>query len=407
MKLKIYLLTAVMVASVTAVMAQEKTFTPYGSVRYFLGAYYQDKQMVSGTPGTKADRYDVDLVNTLIPGTSRFGTRFTNGNLTGQFELGLYGGHNGRVGVRQAWGAYKFDFGLQVLIGNTDAPWYKPMGAEAWDIVGGPGTTQGDRAPRIRLSFMGLYIDLQRAPVAGSQDGYTGYWNQYYGGQDQIVPLTTIGYEYKSDMIDFGIGVAGYKYFHRKGTEGAGAVGTDGAPPAGTLTLDEDDNGDPILVTVPASARSGPDSDHSLGAYMAFVNAHIKLGGPYVKLNVAYEKAPHLLGINATGPHFKGGSAHAINPDLSKDSDTFIEGGLELGYKTQSFGIGAAVGYMRNLQSRAKDADRISYGLNIDIPVAAGFRIVPTVYYLDERKNAQEKKQGADMLAGLKFQLDL
>jgi len=403
MKRKSCILAAFMVVSTAMVaMAQDRTVTPYASIRYFVGAYYQSKDFVDSRPSTPGDkkRYDVDLVNGLIPGTSRFGSRFASGNLTGQVELGLFGGHNGRVGVRQAWGAYKFDFGLQVLVGNTDAPWYKPIGSEAWDLFGGPGSSQGDRAPRIRLSFMGAYIDLQRPPVLGSQDEYSGYTNMHYTGRDQIVPLATIGYEFKSDMADIGVGVTGYKYFMRKGREGYAAS-----------------TGLPV-------APGGPDEgqlDHSLAAYMAFLNGHIKLGGPYAKFNLAYEKAPGLLGVNPTGGLFKANPGSSANPhsvwnDANDFSDAFFDGALELGYKTpDGFGIGLAVGYMRNLNGkrpfedapRAKGADRISYGINIDIPVAKGFRVVPTAYYLDERKNADKEKQGADALAGIKLQLDL
>jgi len=420
MKRKSCILAAFMVVSTAMVaMAQERTVTPYASIRYFVGAYYQSKDFVGPPPsGASKKRYDVDLVNGLIPGTSRFGSRFASGNLTGQVELGLFGGHNGRVGVRQAWGAYKFDFGLQVLVGNTDAPWYKPIGAEAWDLLGGPGASQGDRAPRVRLSFMGAYIDLQRPPVLGSWDEFSGYTNMHYTGRDQIVPLATIGYEFKSDMADIGVGATGYKYFMRRGREGD--AGATGAPVTG-------------FGPEAANTTAPPwNLNHSLAAYMGFLNGHIKLGGPYAKFNLAYEKGPGLLGVSPTGGHFKasppikGKGNHSVWNDANGWSDAFFEGALELGYKTPDFGIGLAVGYMRNLDGkrpfvddgsgnyirdnskpRAKGADRISYGINIDIPVAKGFRVVPTAYYLDERKDAAKVKQGADALAGIKLQLDL
>jgi len=406
MKLRNCLLAAIMVASTAMVaMAQEKTFAPYASIRYFIGAYYQDKYFVNNdaaatapaTYGTKADRHDLDLVQGMAPGVSRFGARFADGNLTGQVEFGLFGGHNGRVGVRQAWGAYKFDFGLQVLAGNTDAPWYKPAGSEAWEVYGGPGWTMGDRAPQIKLSLLGLgsptsfaYVALQRPPTNGSIDSSFGYWSQYNtgsvagaAGRDVFMPVTTVGYEYKSDMADIGVGATFYKYFVRRGAEG-GAYYPDPLNPGGGL---------------------GAGLDHSLMAYMGFINGNIKLGGPFVKFNFAYEKAPMLLGITGGGPYYNG-VKHGLG-DRNKLSDVFLEGALEVGYNSPDFGFGLSFGYVRNISSDANSADRLGVGLNVYIPVAKGFRVVPTALYMDERKDAAKNKQGADCLAGIKLQYDL
>jgi len=382
MKRKSCILAAAMVVSTAMVaMAQERTVTPYASIRYFIGAYYQNKDFVRYSESDPTAKGDVDMLNSLSP-TSRLGIRFQNGNLKGQFEIRGRGGHVGNVALRQAWGEYSFDFGLKILAGNTDAPWYVPVSSEAWDIYGGPGATMGDRAPRIKISFAGLgtpasfaYVDLQRSPNAPIGGADTGYYNNdpSFKGQDVHMPLATVGYEYKSDVADIGLGFTGYRYSVKN-----------------TYKMD--------------SAYAGLDKN--MRVYMGFIHGTIKLGGPYIKFNASYEKSPYLLGISNIAQYWNASPTHSLLNDCEKLSDAFLEGLVEIGYKSSAFGFSATVGYMRNM-SGDNHADRIAYGVNIDIPLAPGFKAVPTFYWLDERKDADKEKQGADCLALLKLQYDL
>lgn len=368
---KVFLVSALVAIMGVSAMAQDASVTPYAGVRYFIGAYYQNKDMAKAN-GTGSDA-DVDLANTLV-NTSRVGVKFNKGKLSGVAELGLGPGHAGKVTTRHIYANYKFDMGLNLLVGQTDLPWYMPLTNEAYDIHGGPGTSQADRTPQIKLSYMGAYLVLAKSPGLNPPDSNLGYHAQMYAGQDVYMPLTAIGYDYKSDMIDLGVGFAGYKYFIKN----------------------------PTL----ANAKENDD----IFAFIGYVHGNVKLGDLFVRFNVAIEQAPTLLGLTQAGPHFNGaGSAstihNGITSDLKKLDDMFVEGMLELGFKLP-FGVFAVSGgYAMNLDET--DATRLGIGAQLAINVAPGFSIVPTVFYLDEMKNSAGNKQGADALAGLQFRADL
>ena len=368
MNFKKVLLAATLFSSMgISAMAQEATVTPYAGIRYFFGAYYQNKDMTGNSA-------DVDLANTLV-NSSRLGVKFEKSKLSGQAELGIGPGHGGLVSARAIYVQYKADNSLTVLVGQTHMPWYMQTANEAYDQHGGPGSSHSDRAPQIKLSYMGAYLLLAKQAVSSSNQN-DGYKADIYNGQDVYMPVTGIGYAYKSDAFDIEAGFAGYKYKINDMTKYTGFSG-----------------------------NLKPEKDTL--AYIGYVNANIKFGDAYVKLHGAYEQAPMLIGLSQSQSHFKSASDY-IKADTEKPDDNFVEGLIEFGYKTPLGLFATSFGYTRNISHDGDgSADRLGIGVQLAIELEKGFSIVPTVFYRDELENVSGAKQGADMLAGLEFRADL
>lgn len=363
---KLFFIFLFVTAAVSA-MAQNASVTPYASVRYFIGAYYQNDDMPGGR--------DIDLTNTLI-NTSRLGMKFNRGRLSGIAEIGLGPGHAGTVTTRHIYANYKFDTGFELLVGQTDLPWYMPITNEAYDIHGGPGTSQADRTPQIKLSFQGVYIVLAKSPGLNPADSSIGYDKNMYGGQDVYMPLTAIGYDYKSDVIDFGLGLAGYKYIIQNKAE--------------------------------YSENLISGYNNNILAFIAYLHGNVKLGDLFVRFNTALERAPALLGLTQGEPHFNSNMHNGINPDTYKLKDMFVEGMVEVGLRLPLGILAASFGYAQNISNDGDgDANRLGMGIQFAIDAAPNFTVVPTIFYLNELEDTNGNKQGADMLAGIQFRIDL
>ena len=360
---KVFLTVMFIAIAGTAVMAQETTATPYAGVRYFIGAYAQDKNM----PGGK----DIDLANTLV-NTSRLGVNFSKGNLSGKAEIGLGPGHAGVVATRHIYAQYAADSGLTVLVGQTDLPWYMPLSNEAFDIHGGPGTSQADRTPQIKISYQGFYLIAAKYYGTTPPNQNFGYYPALYDDKDLYMPLTGIGYDLKSEMLDLGVGFAGYKQADK--TAGA----------------------------------------QDVVAYIGYVHGTAKLGDMFIRFNAAYEKAPMLLGLTQGQPMFRGSNGtptghllHSVLADTEKATDHFVEGMLEFGYKLPMGVFTASIGYQKNITTDLDgSADRMGIGAQMAINVYPGFAVVPTIFYLDELQDKDGNAQGADLLAGIQFRAD-
>jgi len=382
MRIKTLFFTAIIMSVAAGVFAQDAPkITPYASVRYFIGAYYQNKDFRDylATAGTETGNDKLDMANSLI-NTSRLGVKFEKGAISGEAQIRLGPGHQGLVQDALMYGTWKSSFGLEVTFGQTEAPFTYSNANEAWDFSGdGLGSSKYERNPQLKLSFAGLYVDLIRAPKATDNDN-TGYQTALYDNRSVHMPLTAVGYEFKSDFADIGIGAAGYKY----------------------------------IVKNAAGAIKDGSSDDDAWTYIGYLHGQIKLGAPYIKFNATYQKSPYMLGMpRATlfksSGHISSGqgpTADYAGPDGSR-MDAFFEGFLEFGLKTDLGTLSANAAYMKNLNAPQGRADRMAVGLNFAIPVVSGFKVTPTALYINELKDRAGDKQGYDLLAGLKLQCDL
>ena len=349
------------VISGTTLMAQKAIVTPYAGVRYFIGAYAQDKNMPQGK--------DIDLANTLI-NTSRLGINFQKGNFNGKAEIGLGPGHAGVVSTRHIYAEYKADNGLAILVGQTKLPWQMPVANEAFDIHGGPGTSHADLTPQIKLSYQGFYLIFAKYYGLASPGSNAGYYADLYNNKDLYMPVTGIGYDLKSEALDLGFGFAGYREANK------------------TTTTD-------------------------VQSWIAYLHGDIKLGNMFIRFNAAYEKAPLLLGLTQGQPMFQGvGSTlghfyHGVSSDIEKPTDHFAEGMVEFGYKLPFGVFTTSVGYQFNVTNEGEgDANRLGIGAQLAIDLTKGFTVVPTFFYLDELQDASGNAQGADLVAGIQFRAD-
>jgi hypothetical protein len=230
----------------------------------------------------------------------------------------------------------------------------------------------------LKLAFKGAYVDFIRHSQPNNVN--TGY-SSFYTGRDVYFPVTAVGYDLKSDFIDIGLGFAGFKYFIKDST---------------------------VLAADTTTTNNANINDTF--AYIGYVHGTVKLGGPYVKFNATYQKAPELLGI--TGGSYFNATGHGISEDRTAAaggsfSDAFFEGYIEFGIKTGLGTFAANVAYEKNLDAPQGRADRGAVGLNFSIPVVQGFKVTPTVLYINELKDRAGVDQGYDVLGGIKLQYDL
>ena len=383
MRFKTLLFTVAVVSMAAAVFAQDASkITPYASVRYFIGAYYRDKDFSGITDSKGKKKADIDMVNSIV-NTSRLGVKFEKGAVSGEAQVHLGPGHGGMVQDALIYGTFKSSFGLEVMAGQTEAPFAYQNANEAWDQNGnGLGSSQYPRSPQLMISFTGFYVDFIRAPRFQPSSNI-GYEQDVYGGRDVYMPLTAVGYELKSDLADIGIGAAGFKY------------------------------------SVKDTSGSIKGDDRDAWTYIGYLHGTIKLGAPYIKFNATYQKSPYMLGMQALS-HFNSGSGmhtHALpqsssggnNSSLDSGNvmDAFFEGYIEFGFKTEFGTLAVNAAYEKNLDAPKGRADRMAAGLNFAIPIVSGFKVTPTALYMNQLKNRAGVKQGSDLLAGLKLQWDL
>ncbi|MCL2026505.1 MAG: hypothetical protein FWG92_06855 [Leptospirales bacterium] len=380
MRIKTLFFTAVIMSTAAAVFAQDTKITPYASIRYFMGAYYQSKDFrdYGVTPGTERGNDKLDFANSLL-NTSRLGARFQKGDVSGEVQVRTNPGHSGAVTTALAYGRYKAPFGLEITAGQMEAPWSYANANEAWDNSGdGIGSSKYQRNPQVMISFKGFYVDFLRTPKAAAT-GANGYHDSMHINRSVHMPFTAVGYEFKSDRADVGIGAAGYKYTVKE-------VGTG-------------ENGGANI--------KGTDQD--AWTYIGYLHGQIKLGAPYIKFNATYQKSPHLLGMPSMVHFNSATSGTARRPGLGSGvanaTDAYFEGFVELGFKTGLGTLSANVAYIVNLDEA--DEGRMGIGLNFAMPIVSGFKVTPAVLYIDEMKDRNGDKQGFDLLAGVKLQYDL
>lgn len=368
---------AMFAASAMAQSAPAGPFTPYASIRMFIGGLYENHTAANGSHG------DVEFLEHLNA-TSRLGVDFNKGALGGKAEIGLAANATGGTPyLRHAFLTYKFAMGLEILAGQTDTPMNFPPAQDGWDdsfMTGGAGSSNMGRIPQIKLSFAGAYLDLiaprrLEIPTVMTGDeyyvsGYPTIWGEY---ADTYMPRIAVGYEYKSQMISGGIGAAFYQYFAQT-NEAKTVVG---------------------------------DNEF---AWMVYGHGKVDLGAIFVAFNASFQHAPALLGMV---------SASLMNNKLVRQAavanlgDSVFEGYVEVGYKLPSGVLSFLAGYTQNVSDSKNDAIKDAKGnaniLGLEIlyahEVVKGFKIIPQVLYTTSFKKDLDNPEAVEF--GIKFQGDL
>ena len=357
MKIKSLFLAAIFVASTAvAVMAQDAPaakpgITPYASLRVFLGANY-----------TMPEEGDGDLDMLMYQGVaSRMGLKFMGDKLSGQVELGL---QDRRGAVNNGNGVYMRHFfvnyksgDLGVLIGQTETPGNFVSMLQTEDFYGiGYGASYYDRVVQLKFSYQGLYLDFVQ-PESYAKTAPLG--DVPADNYDTYMPTIYVGYDYKDSMMSIGLGGCYVKVF---------------------------------------AATEGVDD---IEGYMGYVHGQINVAPAYIRFNATYQKDPTALGMRKLTV-FSSTHVAAISADYAGlgSDDAVFEGFLEVGTKE----ICAMVGYARNLDN---DADRLAAGLQYTIALESYLKVLPSVLYINDLKDAAGDDQDAEILASIKVQADI
>ncbi len=182
-------------SAVTLVDDGNKKFSLYGSVR-LLGLY----QNVN-TNGSTQSPGSNDLVYNM-QGNSRLGLDFSIGNFFSKAEFRFTADDNADAGVfRQLYVGYKFNNGLEVLVGRTNSTsetylWYDNV-FDSDDGMKGYGTMGVGRQNMLRLSMKNVHLsfialkDADKNKFALSGDGFAV--------EDEVMPAIELSYS-----LDFG-----------------------------------------------------------------------------------------------------------------------------------------------------------------------------------------------------------
>jgi hypothetical protein len=392
MKFKSLFLTAVFMAVSAVAMAQtapatdapaaKPGITPYASLRYFMGAQYNNPY-VNG----KSDYEDIDMrFNQVF--NSRAGFMFKGDKLGGKLEAGIKdnsesnsatGSVNANlISLRHFFITYKSG-DLEFLLGQTDAPFcfISTVDGCGWNGVG-YGITWYARIPQLKIGYAGLYIDFQQpnnvtGPAANGVTDYTG--EQAANKYDVYYPVTTVGYDYKGEFGTVGVTGTGYKFTPQ--------------------------------------ATSVKDNDYLV--YLATLHGHIKFDPAYVRFNVAYGQNLNRLGIDgqtglvdsvaiARGVEF--GSQYKT---AAGEDNTQAEGFLEIGSKIGSGTFAIMGGGVYVITTKAQ---RVAAGAQYSYPLESYLKLIPTVIYMNNLKGysaATDKTydQGKSGYVGLMVQADI
>ncbi len=383
MKLK-SLLAAMFIVIFAAGMAlaQDKKIDPYFQVRMFLGAHYADEDLGSG-------KSDFDYMeNGML--TSRFGLKASVDKLSGQLEVGLKtNSYANALYLRHLYAKYKSDMGVEVLFGQTWTPYFALMGCQSEDFVGiGYGATYDGRLPQLRLTWKGVYIaaispkgilnggdsstttyytyDDNDSGVVGDTTGVALDKQTIKVDNDNYMPKVAIGYEYKSDMLDIG---PGFAINYTK-----------------TTTVD--------------SLGAGPVVE-KVTSFIGYVHGKVKADAFYTSFNATFALNPKNFGIYDTSIAPLDGNSVSVNTGLgTEDNDVYqFEGFVEFGYKLSLGTVSGGVGYVKNFEK--VDEQRIAVYGQICIPVVKGFKVTPSVLYVNQLDD-----EGSELIAGVKLQAD-
>jgi hypothetical protein len=304
----------------------------YGSLRY--DTFYVN-QKSDGVKNIAGDDSVTTLKNGLA-GNSRFGVKFTQGDLFGQFEAGIkdYSGSN-KISTRLMYGTYKFNGG-SLVIGQTYTPW-KMFTAQAYGDDNGNkgfGALYDSRQPQIKLTMQGFFLTLITTKDGPKFDATDVQYN--------TIPKIGIGYDGKVGNSTFGVGF-GYNTYKEKND---------------TSNFDEDIN-----------------------AFLLYARAAIAVGAVKVSSQVHYGQNLGNFGI-VQRPH----AFATLNATGGVDNTDGWGGFLQVGTPlTQMVTMNVGAGFVRDKQADT-NYDQTTVYVNFPIKIADGFHVVPEFDYFHYNK---------------------
>ena len=331
-------------------------FQPYGSMRLSLGWWDFDPEDAVGNTadgvnlGVK-DR-DYETIFEELGNFSRFGAKWSGGDLSGHVEFGISG--DGRGGnnaySRLLYGTWKFNGGSLMVGQNYDpytfisdqmAPRLSDLGGQrvrdidAENYFIGYGCLWDSRQPQVKLTLdSGLYL---AAIQPDTEDGRLGV---DHGDAD--LPKLCVGWEIKQDNLFLNPGFA----YNSIEVSEAGV-------------MDEED----------------------LDSWLLYLNGKFALGSADLKGSVHYGQ-----NLGNFGLWNREAAAYAkIDGNDLEDSDCY-GGYIQLAFPLDPATITLGVGYTESENDAYGDGDeddQMSYFVNAKIPFADNFWVIPEFSYYD------------------------
>jgi len=333
-------------------------FEPHASLRVAVGWWDFDPEDAAGNTAEGGlvdlnikDR-DYETIMIELGDFSRFGAKWTGGDLSAHFELGLKG--DGRGGnsaySRLLYGTWKFKGGSLMVGQNYDpytfisdqmAPRLADLGGQhvreidAENLFIGYGCLWDSRQPQIKLILdSGLYL------AAIQPDTEDGDLDVDHGDAD--LPKLCVGWEIKRDNLFLNPGFA--------------------------------------YNSIEAS-KEGIMDEEDLDSWLCYLNGKFALGPADIKGSIHYGQ-----NLGNFGLWNREAAAYAkVDGDDFEDSDCY-GGYVQLAFPLDPATITLGVGYTESENDAWGDGDeddQMSYFINAKIPFTDNFWVIPEFSYYD------------------------
>jgi hypothetical protein len=333
-------------------------FTPYASVRLLTGWW-------DYTQNDTGPRDDYDTIYEDIGNFSRFGVKFSSGDLSGHYEVGLKGDAQ-EVYHRLLYGTWKFGGGSLMVGQNYDpytfiadqiSPALKELGGDtavdAENYLIGYGCLWDSRQPQIKVMLdNGLYVTAIQPETDATHLAATQ--------KDASLPKMCAGWEVKGQSLYVNPGFA-YSTFEA--------------------------------------------DDKDVDSWLLYLNAKMALGPADVKGSLHYGQ-----NVGDFGLWNREEAAYAqldVNGTDIEDSDSY-GGYVQVAMPFDPATITLGVGYTQSendLLGRKED-EQMSYFVQAKFPVTDKFWVVPEFSYYDQMEDAAEMEEPEAWFAGLLWRMD-
>jgi hypothetical protein len=296
--------------------------TFYASVRYDTFYLTQKADTVTNAAGD-------DSATTVIneaQSNSRIGAKFSEGNLSGQWEMGLTASN-----LRLAYGVYKFGGG-SLLVGQTYNPWTFFSDQAYWSDNGniGFGALYDGRQSQVKLTLdSGLYVTFVNP--------HTGTALVTDSVQYVQLPKVGIGYDGKAGNTSFGGGFA-YQTYKEK--------------------------------------NEAANWDENINAFLLYAHAAVNVGMVTIKTNVHYGQNVGTFGLSGRTM-----GTPTLTATGGVDNTDGYGGFLAVSAKVSpTVGVNVGAGFTRDKKDDV-DYDQTTVYVNAPIEIAPHFHVVPEFDY--------------------------
>ena len=380
-------------------------FQPYASLRLITGWYDVDDEDAPGASKTTDDLF------WELGDFSRFGAKFSSGDLSGHVEFGIRGDggdNSNKTYDRLLYGTWKFEGG-SLMVGQNYTPYTfissqiaprvdlhtdnSEKGGTRRDIDGenyfiGYGCLWDSRQPQIRVKLdNGFYVALVQ-PEKGSESDFNAALNNLNGIFDpkkftdydvdveSDLPKMVIGWEFKTEglMLNPGFGYNTYEVDTNVGDEDIDSwlLYLNGKAALGMVDLQwsihyGQNLGDYGLWSREDAAYAQPKDDGDIEDSDCY--------GGYVQVAIPIDPATITLGVGYT----------------QSENDEMI------------------VGYDSTTKKLIRDDDedeQMSYFIQVKLPVTDNFWVVPEFSYYDHMEDAAGNDEPTSWFAGLMWRMD-